>query len=82
MPNDGDFYYNVGNYTAVPDFKLLETLNNDNEICQYVLTVFYKSTHILEKKSKQLGGFNAIKFREEFKNTCQTLGFILNNDDK
>lgn len=78
--NDGDFYYNVGHYTAVPDFKLLDTLNDENEIRQYVLTVFYQSTKILEKKSKQLGGFNAKKFREEFKSACQALGFILNDD--
>lgn len=72
--NDGDFYYNVGHYTAVPDFTILDTLNDENEIRQYALSVFYHSMQILEKKSKQLGGFNAKKFRQDFKNACQEFG--------
>ncbi len=71
-----DYYYNVGNYSVLPDFEKLKTLSDELSV-EYILTLIYNSMEILVKKKKKLGNFNAEKFRLDFKNVCSELGYSI-----
>lgn len=71
-----NYYYNVGHYSVKPDFDHLKTLQDEGEICRYIFGLLYDSMAVLEKKSKSLGGFNAQKFRTDFKTACEQQGII------
>lgn len=69
--------YNVGHYSVVPDFRILESLETEEEIRQYILSLMEQSLEVLVKKAKSLGGFDAQRFRNDFRRTCQELGVPL-----
>ncbi len=71
-----DYYYNVGNYSILPDFEKLETLPDELAV-EYILTLIYDSLDILVKKKKRLDNFNAEKFKLDFKNACSELGYSI-----
>ncbi len=74
-----DYYYNVGNYSILPDFEKLKTLSEELAV-EYILTLIYNSTEILIKKKKRLDNFNAEKFRLDFKNACLELGYSIKTE--
>lgn len=76
MTSVAEYFYNVGHYSVKPDFERLTTLTNEAEICRYIFGLWYDSMAILEKKSKSLGGFDAKKFRSDFKSACENLGIL------
>ncbi len=76
LSGPGDYWYNVGSYSVVPDFEKLKTLPEE-KICDYVLGLIYESTQILIDKQKRLEGFDAVKFRSDFIAVCDELGYSI-----
>ncbi len=75
-----DYYYNVGKYSVIPDFRKLEELPNEL-ICDYIFGLIYDFTKILVEKSKKLNGFNARKFSSDFLKYCNEMGYLLSFED-
>ena len=68
--------FNVGHYSVRPNFLQLAYTPSKN-IVPYVLSIIYESTSVLLLKSKKLGGFDAVLFRQSFLRACEDLGFKL-----
>jgi hypothetical protein len=67
-------YQNVGHYGISPDFQKLLATPLDS-VANYALGVIYESTSVLIEKKKNLGGFDAERFRQDFISSCQRHGF-------
>jgi len=64
--------HNVGHYSVRPDYFALAAVAPEN-IRRYLLELIYESTALLEKKQKQLGGFNVAAFRAEMHQAMETI---------
>lgn len=74
------YSYNVAHYSLKPDFKILEELSLDEEICSYLLQLLYQSTLVLEEKRQKLKGFDVVSFRSNFLSICQKLGYFIESN--
>ncbi len=71
-----EYYYNVGRYSVVPDFRKLEEMPNEL-ICDYIFKLIYDFTKVLISNSKKLNGFDALKFNSDFLMYCNEMGYLL-----
>ena len=74
-------YENVGHYSVRPDFATLLTVRLD-VVASYALGVIYGSTTVLIGRRKRLGGFDADRFREDFRSACAHRGFAIAADQE
>jgi len=68
--------YNVGHYSVRPDFSKLRKFSL-NQCVKYCVKLIYESTTILIEKQKKLNGFDALRFREQFKIISKNMGYDL-----
>ena len=69
-------YENVGHYSVRPDFQKLLRIPLES-VASYALSLIYASTTVLIEKQKKLGGFEAQRFRGDFKSSCIKHGFLI-----
>lgn len=68
----------VGHYSVRPDFQELLALPLES-VPSYALGLIYASTSVLLEKQKKLGGFDAPRFRTDFRASCQKHGFEIDH---
>ena len=66
--------FNVGHFSVRPDFALISSLPADQAI-RYALQLIFRATEVLKSKKKQLGGFDAERFRTSFRKACSEMGY-------
>ena len=69
-------YENVGYYSVRPDFAKLLSIPLKS-VASYAISLIYDSTVVLLDKQKKLGGFDALRFREDFLSCSRRLGYEL-----
>ena len=67
--------FNVGHFSVKPDFNFLLACQ-DNEVVPYALGRIHTESQVLLQKQKNLGGFNAVLFRNRFVSECQRIGYL------
>ncbi|WP_146216610.1 hypothetical protein [Sinimarinibacterium flocculans] len=65
-------YHNVGHYSVRPDYFALAAVAPE-KVSRYLMELIYESTAVLEKRQKQLGGFNVEGFRVQMRQAIEAV---------